>query len=287
MLNYQNSSISHRNGQYHAKLPWKDEHSTLPRNETVAKQRTLSVIRRLRKDPDVLQMYGDIIADQERRGFIEKVECRENDGSKVHYIPHHPVKKDSSTTPIRIVFDCSCKVSPESPSLNDCLNETPPILNDITSILLRFRSQRYACTTDIEKAFLNIGLESEDRDVTRFFWLSDPTNPESDLEVYRFKSILFGATCSPFILSATILKHLDSNKCEFTETLVKDLYVDNIISSFSDESRMLQYFETSRSLFDKVGFNLRSWTSNSEALRDLATKRNVSDKDEMTKILEL
>lgn len=287
LIDYQKSSISHRDGKYHAKLPWKDEHDTLPTNETVARRRTLSVVNRLRKDPDALQMYGEIIADQERRGFIEKVENREINEATVHYIPHHPVKKDSTTTPIRIVFDCSCKAYPEAPSLNDCLSETPPSLNEITSILLRFRSQRYACTTDIEKAFLNIGLEDEDRDATRFFWLSDPRDPDSALETYRFKSILFGATCSPFILSATILKHLNSNKCQFTETLLNDLYVDNIISSFVNESRMLQYFEASRALFDKAGFNLRSWTSNSQTLRELATKLNVSDKDKITKVLGL
>ena len=32
-----------------------------------------------------------------------------------HYIPHHPVYKESSTTPIRIVYDCSC--SPKTTQL--------------------------------------------------------------------------------------------------------------------------------------------------------------------------
>ena len=122
----------------------------------------------------------------------------------IHYIPHHPVRKESATTPIRIVYDCSCKSSSDSPSLNDCLMSTPPKLNDITSLILRFRSDRYAVTTDIEKAFLNIGLTKEDRDVTRFYWLSNPADPNSALQTYRFKSVLFGATCSPFILMLSL-----------------------------------------------------------------------------------
>ena len=96
--------------------------------------------------------------------------------------------------------------------VNDCLESTPPILNDLTNILVRFRTHRYAATTDIEKAFLHIGLDENDRDATRFLWSSDVQNPDSPLITYRFKSVLFGATCSPFILSATILKHLENNK---------------------------------------------------------------------------
>ena len=36
----------------------------------------------------------------------------------VHYISHHQVSK---TTPIRIVYDCSCRLSHNHPSINDCL----------------------------------------------------------------------------------------------------------------------------------------------------------------------
>jgi hypothetical protein len=56
------------------------------------------VIRRLNQKPDLLQKYGEIIADQEKRGFIEKVENEDNIPDKVHYIPHHPVHKDSTIT---------------------------------------------------------------------------------------------------------------------------------------------------------------------------------------------
>jgi hypothetical protein len=111
----------------------------------------------------------------------------------------------------------------------------PPVLNDLTSILIRYRATRYAVTRDIENAFLNIGLDADERDVTRFFWLSDPDVPSSTLQISRFKSVLFGADCSPFILNATILKHLSTVKCDFTKVISKDVYVDNIKSSVPDK----------------------------------------------------
>ena len=111
---------------------------------------------------------------------------------QAHYIPHHPVRKESSTTPIRIVYDCSCRMSEKHPSLNDSLEVGPSLVNDICSILLRFRIHRFGLSTDIEKAFLHVKLDQADRDFTRFLWLSNPEDPNSELDAYRFKVVLFG-----------------------------------------------------------------------------------------------
>ncbi|XP_053389951.1 uncharacterized protein LOC128552902 [Mercenaria mercenaria] len=250
---YQNTGISYENGKYIAKLPWKENHPFLPSNELISRRRTVSVVNRLRKEPELLQKYGEILSEQEKRGFIEKItDVKSSENTKVHYIPHHPVKKDSATTPIRIVYDCSCKSTRDSPTLNECLMKTPPILNDLTAILLRFRYHEFAVSTDIEKAFLNIGLHPDDRDVTRFFWLSDPNNPDSPLQIYRFKSVLFGATCSPFILNATVTKHLALHRCDDTERIQQGLYVDNILTSVPDESTLLDFYTNSRQLFQKA-----------------------------------
>ncbi|VDI52969.1 Hypothetical predicted protein, partial [Mytilus galloprovincialis] len=170
----------------------------------------------------------------EKKGFIERIDNPTTSTEHAHYIPHHSVKKDSATTPIRIVYDCSCRRSQDTPSLNDCLRKEPPILNDISTLLMRFRENRYAVVTDIEKAFLQITLDEKDRDMTRFFWLKDSTDPTSELITYRFKAILFGATCSPFILNATLLKHLREQSSHTSETLIDGLYVDNIIAGFDN-----------------------------------------------------
>ncbi|XP_053373003.1 uncharacterized protein LOC128546473 [Mercenaria mercenaria] len=226
---YLRDSISYSNGHYSAKLPWKDDHETLPTNYDITRKRTENVIKRLGQDPQILQKYGDIIKDQETRGFIEKVDETIVPQHQIHYIPHHGVKKDSVTTPIRIVYDCSCR----QPSLNDCLKSTPLELNGITHNLMRFRLHKYAVSSDIEKAFLQIQLAEEDRDVTRFIWLSDPNDPDS----------------------------------------------------FEDGNQTLAYFQDARVLLSSANFNLRSWNSNSQRLRNLAATNDVLDTDNITKIL--
>ena len=93
--------------------------------------------------PDLLWVYNDIIKEQERRGFIEKIDSSPPTGP-VHYIPHHHVNKDSKTTPIRIVYDCSCQIFDNHPNLNDCLEVGPSLANDLCSILLRFHVHKIA-----------------------------------------------------------------------------------------------------------------------------------------------
>jgi len=103
---------------------------------------------------------------------------------------------------------------------------------------------------------------------------------------YRFQTVLFGATCSPFILCATILKHLDNNKENWVSDHVRrDIYVDNIVSGFQEESDVVKFYHDTRKLMSAANFHLRSWNFNSKILRDIASVDCVLDTDEQTKIL--
>ncbi len=286
-LEYQNTSITREeDGGYVAAFPWKTEHPPLPSNFNVCERRTRSLARRLAKSPPLLETYGNIIDDQENRGFIERIEPQETEDA-VHYIPHHPVIKNSATTPVRIVYDCSCRQSSNTPSLNDCLQVGPPLLTDMCSILLRFRTHRFAFATDIEKAFLHVGLNEHDRNFTRFLWLSNPKDPESQFVTYRFKVVLFGTASSPFMLNATLHHHLDKYNTPVTADMKENLYVDNLLSGCEAESDVLEYYEEARSTMAKGKFNLRAWASNSEQLHSRAAKDNTNDTNSEVCILGL
>ena len=160
LCHYQSTCISQApDGTYTVKFPWRPNRPYLPSNFNICQKRTKALIGRLAESPALLHFYNEIIGDQEGRGFIEKVPTSPNTQStNIHYLPHHPVHKDSVTTPIRIVYDCSCRKDKGSANLNDCLLVGPPFLNDLCSIILRFRSHAYAFATDIEKAFLHVKL---------------------------------------------------------------------------------------------------------------------------------
>lgn len=285
--NYINTSITrNQDGSFNAKFPWKEDSPILPTNYIKCERRTRSMVRRLAATPQLLTTYGNIITEHEARGFIERVDDAQPTDN-AHYIPHHPVKKDSATTPIRIVYDCSFHSSPDAPSLNDCLLVGPPFLNSMCSILLRFRTFTYGLSTDIEKAFLHVGLNESDRDFTRFFWLSNPEDPESKFQIYRYKTVLFGSTSSPFMLHATLHHHLDNYNTPVAEDMKENIYVDNVISGCDQELEAVDYYKEARSIMNEAHFNLRSWSSNSSSLRAQAAKDGTADTNDIVNILGL
>ena len=57
-------------------------------------------------------------------------------------------------------------------------------------------------TADIEKAFLQIVMNEQDRDALRFFWFDEAllnAYPVSKPKLYRMKRLPFSARASPFI----------------------------------------------------------------------------------------
>ena len=99
-----------------------------------------------------------MIQDQVKMGFAEKVEENRPKLVYCHYLPHHSVAKESSSTPLRVVFNCSSKSGLQQISLNDCLMTGPSLTKKLVDVLVRFRKGQFVYTADIVKAFLQVGL---------------------------------------------------------------------------------------------------------------------------------
>ena len=273
-----NESIRYSEGKYVARLPWKAAHPTLPINYRLAQGRLISNLKRLRSEPDLLSHYDNVIVEQLQKGFIERVSDMKPP-EVCHYLPHHAVRKESLTTPLRVVFDCSAKPNNLAVSLNDCLYPGPSMVPELPQMLMRFRLGSLAACSDIAKAFLMVGLDEQDRDFTRFLWPRDPKDPDSPIDTYRFKVILFGATCSQFILNATIDHHLEKygEQRDITEKIKRNIYVDNLLVTASTKTELQEFHSSSKKILGDAGLNLREWATNDPDLKELTQKEGESD----------
>ncbi|GBM86766.1 hypothetical protein AVEN_258672-1 [Araneus ventricosus] len=150
-----------------------------------------------------LEAYGEVFDNWLSLGIIEKIPQGET--GRVHYLPHRPVIKEGSTTSIRPVFNASSHAL-GFPSLNECLSTGPNLIEIIPTILSRFRRNYVGVSSDIEKAFLQISIREKDRDYLRFLWLRK--DDLEQVEEYRHRRVVFGLTCSPYLLAATLQCHL-------------------------------------------------------------------------------
>ena len=198
-------NITFNGRRYSVKLPWKANHKPLPTNYENSLCRLNSTLRKLRQEPQILSEYEAVISDQLRSGVIETVqelECDSSESSKTHYLPHRAVvRRNAETTKVRIVYDASSKTGKGGVSLNECLHVGPSLNPLLFDILLRFRIHKIGLIADIEKAFLNIEVDMEDRNSLRFLWPEDPRKRESPIRVYRFCRVVFGLNSSPFLLN--------------------------------------------------------------------------------------
>ena len=192
--------------------------------------------------------YDEVISSQITQGIIEKVTINTETTERRHYLPHHPVMTPSkSTNKLRIVYDASIKAKKGDKSLNKCLHRGPVLLPDLCGILLRFRIQSIAIFADIEKAFLQVGIQKADRDVTRFLWFKDLTNLDvldENLDTYRFCRVPFGIICSPFLLAGTIKYHLKQIGTSVALKISDNIYVDTLLKLLCCFGTRLVIFST-------------------------------------------
>lgn len=133
------------------------------------------------------------------------------------------------------------------------------------ALLLRFRLFKYGLIADIEKAFLNVGLNEGERDYTRIVWLKDVTKPVSpeNILVLRHARIPFGVVSSPFLLSCVIQTHLAKYPDNpVVDKLRHNIYMNNIVCGVNHESEIEDFVSTARQVFMEESLNLREWASN-------------------------
>ena len=204
--------------------------------------------------------------DHQLKSLLEEghIELLPKDCVPQSYLPHRGVvKMDRETTKLRIVHDASAK-SEGGLSLNDALEKGPNLLPLFWGILLRFRIGKVGIVGDLEKAFLQLSLHEEDRNVCCFLWL----NPQGEIDVYRYRKVFFGAKSSPFLLQVVLNHHLEGSisKSEMASQLLRNLYMDNPVNSVENIEKARKFWQETIRIFKDGGFNLRKFRSNDEDL---------------------
>ena len=154
----------------------------------------------------LLKQYNEIIQDQLEHGIIEEEKSEavvgnvtltpqgSSNESKFHHVSSH-------------VYDVSAEPRNQA-SWNEILYKGPFLNPELYKLLLQFHVYPVAITADIEKAYHEINIEEKGRDYLRFLRFTNSFNDEEvKICKYCFARVIFGATCSQYLLNTTVNKH--------------------------------------------------------------------------------
>ncbi|VDO48298.1 unnamed protein product, partial [Heligmosomoides polygyrus] len=203
-------TITIESGRINAGFPFTNEVRNLKDNFNVAICRLHNLLRTVQRDKEKFKLYNDT--------FTSYLQDGRGRHTRRFYLPHRNVWTPSKSAKLRVVFDASSHAIDEL-SLNDVIYEEHSLTPLIHEVLLKFRTHVYTMVADIQKAFLQIRLPANHRDVTRFLWMKDISLPAtgSNLKHLRFCRVPFGINASPAILNQCILKHIEASRSEISQ----------------------------------------------------------------------
>ena len=188
------------------------------------------------------------------------------------YISHHDVlRPDSSSTPLRIVFNSSAKIN--GVSLNGCLAKGPSLLNNLCGILLRFRQEQFAFIGDISKMFHSIDIPIEDQMTHLSLW----RNMESDKkpDTYAMTVVNMGDRPAAAIAQTALRKTAEESYKHYPEAskiILQNSYMHDIPASVKSEEERLKVTSEAEEILAKKGFKIKGWVFSGQQKSSDASK---------------
>ncbi|BET00223.1 Hypothetical protein NTJ_13039 [Nesidiocoris tenuis] len=243
-------------GRYVASLPFKDgQRPVLESNRSVARSRLSRLENRFARDPAHFALYSRNLSDYLSQGHMV-----ESTTEAPYLLTHHGVTKESTTSPLRVVFNPS-ENSVSGKSLNDYLCTGPKLQSDIGNVTLAFRLQPVALSCDVQGMYRAIELIESDREFQHFLFRFSLNEPVREWEL---TTVTFGMTSSPYIAQRVLRQLIEDEGHRFplgATVLSRSCYVDNIVCSTSSTEEALTLHHELTKLLAAGGFILRKWAS--------------------------
>ena len=155
-------------------------------------------------------------------------------------------------------------------SLYEILYNGPSLTPELFKLLLKFRIHPIAICADTEKDYLQINVHADHGDYLRFLFYRNIHDPNYEPLRYRFTRVIFGATCSRFLLNGSIRTHASKYEHlgpEFSTKVRADFYADDFISGTETEEKGIELYNKIKERFKECNFSIVKWRINDNALR--------------------
>ncbi|XP_055306475.1 uncharacterized protein LOC129570781 [Sitodiplosis mosellana] len=218
--------------------------------------------KRFEKNQELKKQYSAVVKESIESGHLVLVE---NPPNEAHYIPHHAVFKESTTTKLRSVYNASQKTS-NGKSLNEQLAVGKIVQPSIFELMLRWRESKIAIVADLEKMYKQIRLNEKQQHLQMILWRNSGTER---IKSYKMTTVTFGLKNSSFLAIRSlheIAKIIENKYPRAAKAIMKCFYVDDYTGGAESVEEALCTHREMKKAFDEFGFNLRKLVSNSTEL---------------------
>jgi hypothetical protein len=216
--------------------------------------------KRFAKNTNLKMQYAEAVHEAINLGHMVVIKNPPNDA---HYIPHHAVMKDSSTTKLRQVFNASQKTK-NGMSLNEQLAIGKIVQPTIFQLMLRWRQHRIAVVADLEKMYKQLKIDQSQYKYQMVLWRDHPSEP---IRTYALTTVTFGLGDSPYLAMRTLreLSTQVKNSYPLAAKAINDnFYMDNFAGGADTVKQANELCNQLVKTFESAKFNLRKFASNSE-----------------------
>ena len=228
---------------YHTRLLWIDE----PIQYTNIKRATAAatrVVKRFSKEgqEDSWESIQSVYKGNLDLGISEPVPSKDlKKKDNFHYICMSMVfKPESTTTPVRPVFNANQEFGENKISFNKKLLEGPNYLPQLPALMIKFRYYQTVALLDISKLYSRIRLPVEDAEYQRFFWSEEkmqPNDEQAKLKAYRQTRLIFGSRSSPFQAQWVLRRHSETHNNFYLKNFT---YLDDIFVGDHDATKVAE-----------------------------------------------
>ena len=272
--------LIHVDDHFEVTYPWIKDLNCLPDNKSIALKKLFQLEKRLCKDEEWKRVYSEQMQDMFDRQVARKISQDEINkyNGPVHYITHHAViKKESLTTPIRIVFNSSLNFNGHV--LNEYWAKGPAdgCINKLLKILLRFRENECGFIGDITKMYHMIKISQLDQHTHRFLWHGG--RYKQNIDTCAMTSVSFGDKPAGAIAILALRKTTELGKSSYpvaSSVIIGSSYVDDIIDSVDSYEHALQLTSDIDKVLKIGGFQVKGWTLSGGAGKVI--KFNIEEK---------
>ncbi|GFT28220.1 DUF1758 domain-containing protein [Trichonephila clavipes] len=276
--NHFKSNFKYDEGRFVVKLPIYRDTSRLGNTKGIVISRLLAMERRFQVDKDFERQYKNFMIEYESLGHMMPVENNEKSmDPKIYFLPHHAVMKgDSVSTKLRVVFDGTCKPS-NGNSLNSILGIGKMLQPDLFTILVKFRLNEIAFSTDIQQMYRQILIDQEDQNFQRIVWRESKDSP---IREYKLCTVTYGTASAPYLATRCLFQtglDLERDDPAVSSLIKESFYIDDLMAGAPSSEEAISLIKTLSNILEARGFHLRKWRSNSSEVLSRISSNWVGD----------